>query len=64
MAKITINIEGYGRVKIKRPKELNNETFANSIAETTTQVMNLIAPRTQSKRFHPVLGIGGYENRD
>lgn len=64
MAKLTIHIDGYGEIKIKKPKEYNEETFSDATAEVVAKVMILVSPRKQRKRFHPVLGPGGYEDHD
>lgn len=57
---ITVNVEGYGKIKVKKPEQYNMETYADGIAEAVTAVMNLVAPGTQAQRFHPAMGIGGY----
>ena len=64
MAKLTINIDGYGEITIKKPKEYNEETFSDAAGEVAAKVMNLVSPRKQRKRFHPVLGLGGYADHD
>lgn len=55
-----IHIEGYGSITVERSEPQNDEEFADLVGGVVSQVMNLIDPRTQGERFHPVLGIGGY----
>ena len=62
--KLTVHIQGYGEIKIKKPKEYNEETWGDGIADAVAKVMTLTHPGTQKKRFHPVLGLGGYIEPD
>jgi hypothetical protein len=55
---ITIKVEGYGTIKVRRPKHVDEAVDA--VADAVAQTMHLVAPRTQRERFHPVLGRGGY----
>lgn len=58
--KITIHIEGYGDVVVKRPKVLTEESYSDSLAVAVAKTAELMSPGNQSERFHPVLGRGGY----
>lgn len=49
---VTVTIQGYGVVKVKRPKQLTKATSANMVADAVAQTMNLVDPRTQRERFH------------
>ncbi len=62
--KLTVDVEGYGEIKVRRPKEFTEDTFDDGVAEAVAKVMNLLRPGKQRKRFHPVLGLGGYESHD
>lgn len=60
MAKIIIEVKGYGKVKVKKP-DLTEEAVLDAIAETVAKTCQLVIPTSKKdKRFHPVLGIGGY----
>lgn len=58
--RITVTIEGYGEISVKRPKTLTDKTLTATVARAVSETMNLVSSETQSERFHPVLGIGGY----
>lgn len=60
MNELTINIEGYGKVVIERPDVLSEDSFDDAVADVVVKVCQLLKPNTQSKRFHPALGYGGY----
>jgi hypothetical protein len=59
---ITVNIEGYGQVKVERPGGLigYRDEIDDFAAAIVAQTMNLLKPTEQVKRFHPALGTGGY----
>lgn len=60
MAKITIHIQGYGQVKVKKPDVYNEKTYSDGVAKAVAKTCQLITPQGQEDRFHPVLGRGGY----
>ena len=64
MAKMTVTIEGYGELKVKIPKKLNKKTFSSAIAEAVVKTCRILEPVSLETKFHPVLGIGGYTNKD
>lgn len=60
MAKCIVTIEGHGTIVIKHPKKINKKTLNDTIALTVAETLSLMFPKDIEKRFHPVLGIGGY----
>lgn len=64
LREVEIGVEGYGVLKVKIPEEITDESISDLIGETVAEVMNLIDPRTQTRRFHPALGFGGYVRKD
>lgn len=57
---VTVTIQGYGVVKVKKPKKLTRGSAADMVGEAVAKTMDLVDPRTQRDRFHPALGKGGY----
>lgn len=56
--KVNVHIQGYGDVVVKRPRELDAESFSDIIAETVAKTMNLVAPSNKPEWiFHPVYGV-------
>ncbi|MCZ4066443.1 hypothetical protein O1W71_02015 [Microbacterium sp. H37-C3] len=55
---ITITVEGYGTIKVRRPRHVDEAVDA--VADAVAQTMQLVDPRTQGERFHPVLGRSGH----
>lgn len=53
MPKVCIYIEGYGTVKIKRPKVLTPENFADSLTEAVEKTLALA---WGGDGFHPAMG--------
>ncbi len=58
MSKVRVNVEGYGRVKVKVPKRLTRETVADAIGDAVAKTMQLVTDRPE--RLHPALGMGKY----
>lgn len=54
MSKLTINIDGYGTVKVKRPKKLTRRNLDDTVAEAVVKTMQLVD--TRQTGFHPALG--------
>ena len=52
--KITVSIDGYGVVKIKRPRKYTPDTYADGIADAVAKTMTLVT--TPPARFHPAIG--------
>lgn len=61
MAKVTIHVQGYGEVVVKRPKKLDKRSFSNALGEAVAGTCQIIVPPSNSKAFHPVLGVGGFD---
>lgn len=59
-----INIQGYGSITVERSELETDDQFADFVGGVVAKVMTLVDPRTQNNRFHPVLGMGGYENHN
>lgn len=57
---VKVEIAGYGVVKVKIPKGIDMELAGDIVQATVVETMNLLLPRSQANRFHPVLGMGGY----
>lgn len=53
MAKIRVYIDGYGTVKVKRPKELTDDAVLDMVGEAVTKTLDLVWGGTD---FHPVMG--------
>jgi hypothetical protein len=62
VADVTIHIEGYGQISVEKPAVYNDDSFADGLSDAVAKVMTLIHPTSQKERFHPVLGLGGYES--
>lgn len=54
VSKLTITIDGYGTVKVRRPKPLNRDSFDDAVAEAVAKTMQLVT--NPSRGFHPALG--------
>jgi hypothetical protein len=52
--KITIDIKGYGVVKVKRPKKLTRQAYSDGVAEAVAKTMQVVAP--VQPPWHPVMG--------
>jgi hypothetical protein len=63
MAKITVVIQDYGTIVVKQPKKLTEQTYGDGISEVVAKTCQLLDPRVQGERFHPALGMGGYNMR-
>ncbi len=57
---ITVTVDGYGVIKVKKPKKLTRATAADMVGKAVAETLSLVSPRTQGERFHPALGRGGY----
>lgn len=53
MAKIRINIDGLGTVKVKVPKPLTAESLGDSLASAVEQTLELVYG---GNGFHPAMG--------
>ena len=57
-----MNIQGYGSITVDLSEKYeNDDDLIDVIAKVVADVMQLVDPQNQKKRFHPVLGVGGYE---
>lgn len=56
-----VHVQGYGSITVEKSELETDDQFSDFVGGVVAQVMNLVEPRTQEVRFHPVLGIGGYE---
>lgn len=62
--RVTITIEGYGTVTVKKPRKLTPATFANGIGQAVAETMTLLDPRTPAQTyFHPVYGMVEHERK-
>lgn len=59
MGKVTISVQGYGKVVVERPRKLTKRNFADALGEAVAETCQLIIPIDSSEIFHPVLGKGG-----
>lgn len=59
-----VHVQGYGSITVERSELQTDDQFSDFVGSVVAKVMTLVDPRTQRERFHPVLGIGGYENQD
>lgn len=57
-----VDIQGYGKVKVRVPKKRTKENVELAIVNAITDTMQLLDPRSQAERWHPALGKGGYTN--
>lgn len=55
MGKITVTVEGYGTVKVRRPDRITRSTLADAVGEAVAKTMTLVT--SPSPRFHPALGL-------
>lgn len=53
MAKIRVYIDGYGTVKVKRPKDLTDEAVLDMVGEAVYRTLDLV---WGGKGFHPAMG--------
>ena len=59
-----IHVAGYGSITVERSDLETDDEFSDFVGDVVAKVMNLVAVDTQRERFHPVLGIGGYETHN
>lgn len=53
MPKIRVHIDGYGTVKVKRPKELTDDAVMDMVGEAVYKTLDLVWGTTD---FHPAMG--------
>lgn len=53
--KIVVHIEGYGKIKLKRPRKLTKKSYSNGVAEAVAKTMQLVVGSPDTY-FHPALG--------
>lgn len=56
-----VHVQGYGSITVERSEFKTDDESSDFVGGVVAKVMGLVEPRTQAARFHPVLGIGGYE---
>lgn len=59
-----IHVQDYGSITVERSELETDEQFSEFVGGVVAQVMSLVSPVAQTARFHPVLGIGGYETHN
>lgn len=59
-----VHVQGYGSITVERSELETDEQFSDFVGSVVAKVMTLVATETQKERFHPVLGIGGYETHN
>ena len=59
--KVRVSIDGFGQVRVKVPRQPNKTEFADAVASSVTQTLQLVFPSPTTHAFHPVLGEGGYD---
>ena len=62
-----VNIDGYGSITVERSELETDEQFSDFVGDVVAKVMNVVDKREKedlTKKFHPALGIGGYESHD
>lgn len=57
-----VHVGGYGSITVEKSEIETDDQFSDFVGDVVAKVMSLVDPRTQKERFHPVLGIGGYEH--
>lgn len=55
--KLEINIDGYGKVTIIRPKNITKSNWADSMGDAVAKTCNLLVPSQKQQKFHMVLGV-------
>lgn len=59
-----VHVQGYGSITVERSELETDDQFSDFVGGVVAKVMTLVDPQTQKERFHPALGIGGYEARN
>lgn len=54
---LVVNVDGFGKFKVKMPKVYTKETVEQTVMDAVLQTLNMMTEAKSKDHFHPALGV-------